>query len=1325
MATRAKAQAQTPAPTAQPAAPAASLPAFGLLVTGAMCAWRAEQSAKASAPPFSPTESQTQAWSLLTSPKRAALLALDAHDVKGLFPRNTYDWRDLSGSFEIAPGFTPPDIDLLTRATRDAAAALRSVARSDAFKLAAHAYAPLLATASADQLSYPLFARALRVGKPSSDGGSLGAHKIPTRGTGEQFDRVSAEWARGALDKLPANSARDAALGEAELAEQAAARAKAAADQDTDRLPYWALHNLRDDAVLGFAAVVAPGAQGSRLRPETPFPDVFEASRALDAAIAADGFDPNSARPAQVAAGALRTAAEHAATLFLAPRSALDASTRHARLGLERGPLAQAGFSAMDFEGIAPLSKLVQPLARLAWALLPPPSQWKDMPLRPIEAGDEPAARPDLPGELQNDFEDLDDAETNFQDDRLPAYISARLTALSKTPATLDKALERALRASDSQIEKHSKAAASLDIHAYSPFELNQHIDEHRALPKRWKEKIPTLEGVAETLSKASPLIGVCQWAAAQALALFNARDPEDNSHQDNPARRAAHIARISLAHGRSELASALDDFSAARAELARSFAQAATAAASVTEKAWLSERGLLPAWEQARATGSISGASVAWATANPMGASLASSDSVARLAAISARALGLRAGDGEPELRASYVAELAERGATPDGLALLETEPGIQALFAKLAAADFSDKLNHAARLGALDFCCHALSACSSMSMPVAHAREMLLAYAARPCLVFAQSAAVPGGSHAQFDGLAPGVGDILSPSAEASRLALELGRAKALHFPRMVQALAEDWSQTLSAAAALGRDESFGLIEARSRASTIRERFPVNGQIDWRKNPFDSIPAWQLLAMDSPRLPFAISDAQARGGAIGAWCASHADEFGVVDAADGNDLVGRCRDFLKNEFGLADGAWKIALKSTELLDEMAQIVQVHRESSIPHKDFELAASHLLRHSKDRYDFRGFRSNPRSSLGVALSAAAHFSVAPATADKVARLLVVDEDCADLFSDALPPMKVSGPQGAQFHLAECKAKAARQSKIFVEACRRFEKLAADSSSGKRAEGQALIDPLQALGEEAIDLRDWIRGSEAGLWQTLPPDPTWGQLRRLSKAWHDERHAEQVDRDARAAARKGTKVAADADPEFQAAVRANPFVPTGAARWAKLLGRHERDGWEAVELASAADLSEEGAQMHHCVSSYSATCRAGTSRIFSVRLNGERKCTLEIAAESPLHQLGASPEFKIRQNKGKHNAAITNEATVAFCRETLHAVRKIWPEHRRKIDAALAREKAEREERLKAALAARKEQAATAEAGIPQAQAPTAPKKNVKAGSPAG
>lgn len=94
-------------------------------------------------------------------------------------------------------------------------------------------------------------------------------------------------------------------------------------------------------------------------------------------------------------------------------------------------------------------------------------------------------------------------------------------------------------------------------------------------------------------------------------------------------------------------------------------------------------------------------------------------------------------------------------------------------------------------------------------------------------------------------------------------------------------------------------------------------------------------------------------------------------------------------------------------------------------------------------------------------------------------------------------------------------------------------------------------------------------------------------------------------------------------------------------------------------------------------MSHCVSSYSSNCRTGALRIFSIQLNGQRKCTMELSSKTNLGDLGEDANFSITQNKGAHNAAVTNLATRAFCDEVVAAANAAWSIGWRERQAAKA------------------------------------------------
>lgn len=53
-------------------------------------------------------------------------------------------------------------------------------------------------------------------------------------------------------------------------------------------------------------------------------------------------------------------------------------------------------------------------------------------------------------------------------------------------------------------------------------------------------------------------------------------------------------------------------------------------------------------------------------------------------------------------------------------------------------------------------------------------------------------------------------------------------------------------------------------------------------------------------------------------------------------------------------------------------------------------------------------------------------------------------------------------------------------------------------------------------------------------------------------------------------------------------------------------------------WSFTELTTGAALADESREMHHCVSTYAAGCQEGHSAIVSVRVNGLRVLTIEVA-----------------------------------------------------------------------------------------------------------
>lgn len=812
----------------------------------------------------------------------------------------------------------------------------------------------------------------------------------------------------------------------------------------------------------------------------------------------------------------------------------------------------------------------------------------------------------------------------------------------------------------------------------------------------------------------------------------------------------------------------ALIGLSSSMALAREAFIGAAISSAQATEDAWLEANSLLAPLRQAQAAGAASPQAVAWSVLNPLAASISSSNPAIRVAALCARPLGFRAAESDAELLSSFGASLRDRGASNEAIAALESsEPTLMLIKDIVANISSPDKPARTFGSEALAFSLHALNVWSEQKLNPDQAALFLGAHLAADGPFSNKPNRFAHGP--RQDGIFPSLAPMALSGPEEARAAQALLDGKASEYPAMVAALVHDWASTVAQAEHQGLSTAAGLSLAAERARELDNAFPSSFSIDWAAKPFSSREAWDALGISSPRLSLALKDASSRGGLAGKWCAKIATSLGILDAADGNDVIAKVRDAIKARLGVADGVWRSSIKSAEALAPLMRAVELSGprlaylgEASAPKISDDLARSlaksQRVFESELSYDARIREDNLKASTAISLglTAAAANSIPLDTA--VAVISNVCEPFEALGSPSIPSAKVDSAAGAAFFLAEHEAKIQRLPVIFKEAAKRFEKLVSDSKKPPK-DGEAPINPANEIGGEASDLSDWLSGSEHGIWQTLPEKPTWGQLCRLSKAWHDETLASAADREDRRAlardaahvreaaaavalreeqARSSAELAANARlaPKLSAAEaveqahkdkiaaienaikadqanlrklehEANKFKPVDRAKWATIIGRHSRDAWEAVELDSAASLTEEGRQMAHCVSSYASQSREGTCRIFSIRLNGERQCTLEIRARESLADLNPNSIFSAVQNKGRHNAAVRNAATLEFCAETVARVQQAWLKVTEEggFKPAAKKEAKRLAESIKTASAALKEATAAAERDV--------------------
>jgi hypothetical protein len=87
------------------------------------------------------------------------------------------------------------------------------------------------------------------------------------------------------------------------------------------------------------------------------------------------------------------------------------------------------------------------------------------------------------------------------------------------------------------------------------------------------------------------------------------------------------------------------------------------------------------------------------------------------------------------------------------------------------------------------------------------------------------------------------------------------------------------------------------------------------------------------------------------------------------------------------------------------------------------------------------------------------------------------------------------------------------------------------------------------------------------------------------------------------------------------------------------------------GLRFVALQTGKALHAEGVAMHHCVATHLRRVINGESRIYSIRENGKRVATLELAG--PNHRARSPcPRFEVRQLVGVSNAHTTTEISRA-------------------------------------------------------------------------
>ncbi len=144
---------------------------------------------------------------------------------------------------------------------------------------------------------------------------------------------------------------------------------------------------------------------------------------------------------------------------------------------------------------------------------------------------------------------------------------------------------------------------------------------------------------------------------------------------------------------------------------------------------------------------------------------------------------------------------------------------------------------------------------------------------------------------------------------------------------------------------------------------------------------------------------------------------------------------------------------------------------------------------------------------------------------------------------------------------------------------------------------------------------------------------------WNGLLKASEKWHRERERARTQSE-------WEKLVSSLNGHYRAW---NTMVPeAGPGGFWEEISRENgfwAEGFWAKPLTDERQLNEESLEMNHCVILYGRRCARGTSRIFSLRKDGERVATGEIVMEED--------GWREQQTRGRGNRAAGGDAVLAM------------------------------------------------------------------------
>lgn len=730
------------------------------------------------------------------------------------------------------------------------------------------------------------------------------------------------------------------------------------------------------------------------------------------------------------------------------------------------------------------------------------------------------------------------------------------------------------------------------------------------------------------------PALGLMQIATTLAADLANAS--RYNGASAGQFKEASHFSGSAEAlHATAKRAKQIVKATDAAAEKVMKRARALAAEA---ESQWLEKNGLKAALEDAKllsGSGPVSAKAVNWALANPgaaEGLRRAKENPTLGFASKSARYLGVIASGDEQTIERAKAA-WAEKGLGEAGFEGAAKSEASAKLLADLWQAELSEKKKPVKEYARekLELGARALQAAFESGADGKDA-EAFASWCLAPTRIgmFLKGPSEVDEVAGALDRIHPDmparkVGGV----AESAKLLEQAAGRRAAHG-KVMAAIYRAWGL------GEGMPEQTAAADDKRKAKAAEwvglfakgEKFAPS--IDWSK---DLGEVWlvDLAHRTTGPMAKALREAAASG-RHGQLAARAAAGLGIVEASDGNDLVARTRAKLRDDFGMSDSGWKALGKCG---DEFFERLAREFEARAPEALTGRAAFELAR--------KGAEGKSASSVGLGLSMlsfAAQYGVALEDVEAVEKMGRPKRtgESSELLRHGVRPIEASGEESARFAAAEAQAKADRMPRIVKTLCERIARAAEQTRkergcSAEEARAAALIQ----VKDEVDLIDDWLRQTEDGVWQTLPEKAQYSDLMRRQQVWHEDMAA---------------KVAAGEVDDKKAKMWPSPLV------------KHSNGEWSAALLACAEDLTEEGRAMKHCVSSYSGYCKAGASRIFSVRLNGERHSTLEFKLcdadgkhKNYEHQHPRETDrWTASQNRGKCNAAIKDPSALAFCEE---------------------------------------------------------------------